>query len=179
MSKGINLLGGERRGILNKNIRNFQILRIIAVSLLFGISGFSIILFLLIALSPLPSLQQQEQNAKQNIAAYHEDMAQLLVISDRIQGGEAILKKRTNYAEPLVVLRQQMPAGLNVTSILVEDKTISLTVISSSLQVLESFLTNMTSITEEQNVFSKVILSKFFFSEGSQSFSLTLDVALL
>ena len=105
MNKGINLLGFEKKITINANLKKLKLLRILGVGLLFGISGLSIILFLFIALSPLPALQDEEKAALNRLAVHHPDIAQLFLINDRVKSGEVILSKRTNYNEILTEVR--------------------------------------------------------------------------
>ena len=83
MSKGINLLGAEQQISAKMGIgsRKLKILRAVAVWMLFGISGASIALFLFIALSPLPTVQQEEQKVLATLSEHHPDIAKLLLIN--------------------------------------------------------------------------------------------------
>ena len=61
MSNNINLIGDKNRKVVSPLVKHATVLRFFAMTFLFSVSVSSMILFLLIAFSPLPALQQQEQ----------------------------------------------------------------------------------------------------------------------
>ena len=54
MNKGINLIADKKKATLRPFVRRLTVLRFIAISLLFGVSVLSLVLFFLISSSPLP-----------------------------------------------------------------------------------------------------------------------------
>lgn len=181
MSKGINLLGAEQQISAKMGIgsRKLKILRTVAVWLLFGISGASIALFLFIALSPLPSVQQEEQNVLATLAKYHPDIAKFLFVNDRIKGSQMILAKRSNYDQILDKIKKKMPEDSSITGITMNSDEIAVTVTSSSLASLDTFLNNLIAATEAKEDFSKVTMTRFFSNEDSKDFSLTVSLVTL
>lgn len=173
MNRGINLLSGESRAPINKDLRRVRILRVLAVSFLFGIAGISIILFFLISLSPLPSLQDQEKQALTRIQQYHQEMAQFTLISDRLKASKTVLAQRTDYSTLLMSIRETIPSDLTVTAFQVDEKEISLTVSGKSLASIETFLENLVVKSEEQEDFSKVIMEKLFFNQSGSNYTMT------
>ncbi len=181
MSKGINLLGAEQQISAKMGIgsRKIKILRASAVWLLFGISGASIALFFFIALSPLPSVQQEEQKSLATLSQYHPDIAKLLLIDDRVKGSETLLAKRSDFDLTLDKIKNKMPAGTSITGLSMDSQEISITVTSSSLESLDTFLSNLITATEEKKDFSKITLTRFFSNEVTKDFSLTITVVTL
>lgn len=179
MSKGINLLGAEQRISVKIGSRKLKLLRAAGVWLLFGISAASIALFLLIALSPLPTLQKQEQDALNKLSAYHPDVAKLLLVEDRLKGSEAILAKRTDFDLTLDKIKEKMPEGASITGLKMDSKEISVTVTSSSLASLDTFLNNLIAAVEAKEDFSKITLTRFLSSGVNTTYTLTITVVTL
>src|SRR6266581_4030684 len=179
MNSGINLL--ENKQLLagtsaTPSGRRLLVVRTIALFLLFGIASFSIIIFLFIALSPLPALQKQEQAARATLSAQHGDVAKLLLVHDRVSGAETILHTRSQFDKVLDEIRKKMPSELAVTGLVIADKTISITVTSKSLAALDTFINNMLTITGKNKNFSELTLTNFFIDEGRSVFTLTLTM---
>lgn len=179
MSKSINLLGLGTNISIPKVSQKIRILRLCALVFLFFISGVSIILFLLIALSPLPTLQKKEQDVLVQLSQYHTGMAQLLLVNDRMKHSEIILSKRPAYDHTLDTIQERMPSDVAISSLTITKKEASITVASSSLDSLDTFLNNLISATEEKKDFSKVVLTKFFSDEENGAFGLTITLNTL
>lgn len=179
MSKGINLLGAEKQISVKKASRKIKLVRTVAIGLLFGVSGLSIVLFLLIALSPLPSLQKQEQNALNTLVQYHPDVAKLFLVKERIKASELILATRSNFDQTLNKITEKIPGNATITGLTMNTDEISVTVTSTSLASLDTFLNSLVAATEAKEYFSKVILTKFLTNPGNSTYSLTVRVETL
>lgn len=178
MNRGINLLREKKQVTLSPALKKLRILRIIALGFLFTISCFSIILFLLIALSPLPSLQQQEKNSLSTISQYHPDMARLELIVDRLKSSMVIIQNRNNFDQTLSEVRDMMPNGLTIVALNMQEKKISLTVTSQSLTSMDTFITNLTNSVDEKKNFSQVFLAGLITDEQRKLYTLTIDLFL-
>jgi Tfp pilus assembly protein PilN len=181
MSKGINLLGAEQQLSAKMGVgsRKLKILRAAAVWLLFGISGASVALFLFIALSPLPSVQEEERSALSTLSKYHADIAKILVINDRIKGSEMILAKRTDFDQTLDKIKERLPEDTSITGLSMNSQEIAITVTSSSLASLDAFLNSLIAATDAKEDFSRITLTRFFSNETTKTFSLTINVITL
>lgn len=174
----INLLGNkkEREVVTLPKIR---FLRRIAIFLLAGISGASIILFLLISFSPLPDLQREEQQALSTISGAHPDIAKLFLVKDRLQGSSLLLKTRQEYDQKLLGLMEEMPPGITIEGMEMEQNAISLRVVSNSLTELDTFLTNLVKVTSEKKDYSTVTMVSLQTSDQRQVYMMTIRVGLL
>ena len=179
MNKGINLLGKRIQTPITKAAEQLRTLRVIAISLLFVISASSIVLFLLIALSPLPSLQKREQNVIKTLSVQHQDMAKLEVTKERLKIISAIIDKRNNFSSSLEKIIDKMPSGLNVTAIKMKNKDISITVAGSSLSSLENFIDNLTKASDEKKDFSKITLKEIESFPSQNSFVTKINLTTL
>src|SRR5260370_33643640 len=99
MNKGINLLKTEKKISVAVASQKLNIIRLIAVGLLFATSALSTVLFLLIVLSPLPDLQKQEKTLLATISQSHPDIAKLFLINDRLKSSDTIINKRNKFEQ--------------------------------------------------------------------------------
>jgi Tfp pilus assembly protein PilN len=174
----INLIGHNDHVSVPIASRKLKLMRAIAVLLLFGISAASIILYILIAFSPLPQVQEQERQARAVLANAHPDMTRIALLEDRITGVAAILQERHSYDKVLDSINSKMPSGITVFQINIAKKTVTLTVRSDSLDVLTTFVSNLTA-SVDTNEFAKVTLNSIVSDDASGTFSLTVSIGLL
>jgi hypothetical protein len=179
MNKGINLLGEKKQKPLSPVLKKIEVLRIIAIGLLFTVSSASIVLFLLIFLSPLPALQQREKEALSAIGQYHNDMGRLELINDRLKSSAIIIKQRNNFDEKLSAVYNMMSADLTVTGLVMKEKDIQITVSSSSLSSLEKFINSLILDSEEKKNFSEVSLKSLATDEKKRIFVLVISLVVL
>ncbi len=133
-------------------------LRLAAVSLLFIVGTFSIILFFLIASSPLPGLRKEENTAKFEIDALHQKMAKYFVLNDQLRRILAVLKERPSYDRLIYALQKNLPSGMKVTTLKMDDKTVSLTFSSANLSDFNGFLALASGLTEKEKIFGRVVI---------------------
>lgn len=179
MSNGINLLGKRNQVAVTPAARRLWRVRLIAIWALFGISGLSIILFLLIALSPLPSLLQQEKKALLTLSSQHQEIAKLLFLQDRLQTTSKIIAKRSDFDAKLQAVQNQMPPGIEITAMSIDSEGITVTVSSPSLSLLDTFTNNLLQNVEEKRDFSEVVMSKLLTNQQKNTFSMTMSLSSL
>lgn len=153
-------------------------MRAIAMVLLFGVSAASIILYILIAFSPLPQVQEQERQALSTISNSKGDMAKIALLQDRLIGIATIIKQRTNYDATLDSIVGKMPPGITIFQITTNNKDITLTVRSHSLEALTTFVNNLTEATKTKE-YTKITLNSILSDDESGMFSLTVSVGVL
>lgn len=176
MSRGINLLVEEKKKTVHPLITKIIALRISAVGLLFLVSILSVILFLLIALSPIPQLRRQEQVAKDNLATFHPDIAKLQIINERATAIAGIMTKRTAFDKTIDFLQSKLPRGVSIETLTMSKKAIEVTVSSKSLNSLNAFINNLDASVEQKDTFSSVTLSSLSSEDTKDYYSLTLNL---
>lgn len=179
MNKSINLLGNKNHVSAPPASRKLKLMRAIAVLLLFGVSAAAVIISILIAFSPLPQVQQQEQASRQTLSQYHPEMAKIALIQDRLIGISAILSQRNKYADFLTSVNNKIPPGVSLYQISINKKNATLTVRSNSLDLLDRFLNNLVMSANNKEEYSRVTLNSITSDDQSNLFSLTVSLALL
>ncbi|HUQ85413.1 MAG TPA: PilN domain-containing protein [Candidatus Limnocylindrales bacterium] len=173
----INLLDYKSKINVSKH-RNNSSLRIIAVGLLFLVSAASIVLFILISLSPLPELSKQKKAAEFNLSLSSSEIVKLGLVNDRIQIINNILKNRPQYDQFLNNLQSLLPSGVAIDSFKVEGDILNVTVSSMSLFNINQFLDTIQNADKSQNGFSNILLSNLKIDKSDNSFSVTLMISI-
>lgn len=154
-------------------------MRWIAIGLLFLVSVSSMILFFLIALSPLPELQQQQDERLATLATLRVPMTKVLLLQERMDTISGLLAKRNDVDKTIQSVLSKLPTDVSVTSIALKENNLEVTVTSQSLSSIDLFLNTMVTASEENNEFSMVILKDVSRDDQSQNFSSTISVTVL
>jgi len=176
MSNGINLIATKNRSFLDPLLNRIKVLRLIAVTLLFIVSVASMILFILITLSPLPALKRQEQTSLAALAAYHTDIARLIILNERATSIAGILGKRTDYNTVIDALRTKLTGDSSIISLQLGKKNVSVTVSSSSLVNINNFLNGIVSDTGVKKTFLHSTLNNLSLDKTRGVYLLVLDL---
>lgn len=179
MSKGINLLKTEKKISVSPASAKVYVARLIAIIILFGISAISIILFLLILLSPLPNLQNQEKNLLATAANSHPDMAKLVFIKDRVKSSQTIINNRQHFDQSLGLIQKRMTSDLQITELSMNKGKLAVTVASTSLSSLNDFLNKLADAVDTKQDFSKITLTNYLADETGNKYSVTVEVVML
>lgn len=179
MSSGINLVVTKNRSVFAPIFDRIKTLRLLAVVLLFGVSVSSMILFLLIALSPLPTLKKQESTSLFTLAQFHTDMARLALLNERVENISKIIEKRTDYNKVIDELRNKLPSDSTITGLDIGKKTVSVTVTSQSLASIDAFLSSVIADTGINKSFTHANLNTLSLDPARGTYLLTLDLTTL
>lgn len=145
MSKGINLLDykNDLRKKDKSHVHNW--LRLSSILLLFGVSASSIVFFILIALSPLPELNKQQENASIILTEMVPDIIKLQLVKDRVNQIQVLDDNRLKYHLILQELDKIRPSDVDLETFTIGEEKLSFSIISSSLSSINSFLTKLSS----------------------------------
>lgn len=179
MSEGINLLEPNSKSESKMAARRMQIMRYVAVGMLFTVSVSSVILFILVSLSPLPELKRQEEALRLTLSQSSEDMAKLALLNERTESIGTLLEERKSYEQILVLLQDKLPSNVTISSIRVEQQNLIVTVESKSLNALDSFINGLVGYVEEKKGFSQVTLTTLANDNIRNDYSLTLNLVML
>ena len=179
MSEGINLLEPNKKSTTDVFLRRIQTTRVIMVGLLFVVSVSAVILFILVALSPLPSLRNQEQSLRQTLASSKSDIVKLELVNERSDAIDGVMKKRHALDQTIELIQSKLSQGSQITAIKGDSKTMTVTVESGSLQSLDSFLNGLIASVQEKKSFSNVTLTDLTTDDVNNAYSVSVSLDLL
>ncbi len=174
MSTEINLLQKKNDKVaLSKNA---LIIRGIALGSLFIVSFFSIVLFILIALSPLPALQQRVKDESKNLSFYNTIVGKMILTKERLIKTENIIENRPALSKVINTLQDQLPENMFIDSIRVEEKKVFVTFSSASLLVVDDFLTQLMEANNTNKKFQSILLTSIQHFQGSNTYIVTMEL---
>lgn len=179
MNEEINLLEPNKKITQTAFVRRLQTMRVITIGLLFIVSVSSIIVFMLVALSPLPALQKQEQSLRTTLLQSQQDIIKLTLLNDRTTTIQNILTKRQTLDQPLSLIQAKLTSDLSISAIQTDRKSITLTIQSTSLKSLDNFFNGIIGYVQEKNVFSNVTLVSLTNDAVSNVNVITVQLTLL
>lgn len=156
--------------------RKLQIFRFLAIVLLFGVGAFSIILFLLIAASKLPSLKIQENALTFEIQRLHTKMAKYFIVTDQLKHINDALKTRPAYNDTLSKMEEDMPQTLSFSTLHIDEKTVLVTLASTSLDDFDFFLGKLEALTVRDRMFRKVLINSVSLNPQTGLYTLALSL---
>lgn len=177
MNKSINLLVPEQHDTaLTKRI---AILRLISMSVITLIVVASVSLFFLILSSPLPSLRNQENSTRNKLREYDATSGKYFVVRERLGVISSILEERIAYEDFIRRIQEFMPPGTEIEEIQAEGNLLSVTVSSTSLLPLQSFIESMNSLKQDESLFSGIKLSTLRYDEETSRYSVEVQATLV
>jgi Tfp pilus assembly protein PilN len=178
MNNDINLIGNKDHASIPTASRKLKIVRAIAIVLLFGVSASAITLYILIAFSPLPQVQQQEQEALTAISLSHPEMTKIALLDDRMKGIAGVLATRNKYDTVLEALSTKLPRDVRISQVSMNEKSLGLTVKTQSLTSLTTFVETLQHAVENKE-YKSITLNSIISDNESNIFSLTMSISLL
>lgn len=175
MNEEINLLKNKKISASPLLGRLFA-LRAASLSILFGVSFFSISLFILIALSPLPRLQDQESSEVQKVTLFHPKMAKILLTKERLVHINTVLQTRPLYHELLEQVTQQLSGDTSIDTVKLEATKLTISASSQSLGNVESFITNIQELNSQKKYFGKISLVNLYLNTESARYIVILEM---
>jgi len=140
----------------------------------------SVVLLLMVFFHPLPKKQEEKNLLIQQISNSSEKYINLLSLSDRIKNIDSVLSKRPQYEQLMDLLKNQLPEGGNVQALKMANKNITIGVSSSSLEQIETFISNVKRVNEEsKRVFRTLSLTTLTYNSQLGTYVLTLDLTII
>lgn len=173
MNNEINLaIRRKQRNLLVSSSRVRQ-LRLVALISLFCVGGFSVLLFIIISTSPLPSLRNQEQRASAALSANQEKFGKYLLLRSQLGSIKSLLSTRPNLSRGIDTFLSLIPQGIQVSQVALSESAISFAVHSDSLTLLQTFFDTVAERAQEHVVPINVSTSPITeASDGSYSFTI-------
>jgi hypothetical protein len=172
----INLSLNKRQEENARSKKQLLALRWLAVGMLFITGTAAIILFILIASSPLPNLRKQENGLLFQMTQLHEKMGKHLLVSDQLRDISTIITTREDITKTIRLIREQMPTTVNLDTFSKDEEGITVFVSSRNLDDIDGFIKSISRITEEDKAFAKIALSNLSMDNLENKYILSLEI---
>lgn len=176
MNEGINLLEPIKKGSSISFLRHIQLMRLIVVSILFVVSISSVILFILVSLSPLPVLKQQQTSLEQTITSSKNYIVMLALTKERAASISQFLNTRHKYGQTLRVIQSKLSGNDTVTALQTSTSGLLVTVDSNSLEDIDNFLNSVIVLVQQKEYFSQVIMVDLALNQNNNDYEVILQL---
>ena len=133
----------------------------------------------MVALSPLPALQRQEQFLQQTLSASKDSMVKLSFVNTQADAISGLINKRKSFDQPISLIQAKLSSDMNVQQIQVDDTSVLVTVERNSLLSLETFLNGLVGYVQSKNTFSKLTLIDLVQDQATNGYALTIQLNYL
>lgn len=176
MNTKINLIKNEKQEINYTFIKQAALLHIIAVGMLFVVSFLSVLLFILITLSPLPSLRQREKNESKQLSYFSDSMAKVLLTDDRLTEIKTLLSKRSTYSKIVNPVKSLLPGNTLLEEIRLDNKKAYLTITSPTLEPLNTTVDQLSKLNSSSRQFKQITISSLYHDFEKNKYYLILEL---
>jgi len=156
-----------------------RLLRIIAICFAGIIVFFAIIIFIVNTTFSVDSVKKQQESVLTGMVSLKDKSGKLFVVNDRIANISSLLRSRKDYSPIINKLTGLVPDQAAVSGIQLDQKTISLIVVSDSLLPLDSFLNGLINLTTKKELIKNLSIDSLTTVQKTGKFSLSISAELL
>lgn len=178
MSNDINLVSA-RSDEIERERRILKFLRLIAGGLLFLITLFSILIFLINISIPINAVRRQQQETLSAISGLSKKLASFHYIKDRLANINTTLQNRKDYPKAINTIFANTPSSLVVEEIKVENNSLVLTFSDVSLLSLNDAIEALVGFSSKKELISDLIIESLDFDPLSGRYNLTFKANML
>lgn len=181
MNEHINLLDSTSNRNYAHIINRLRALRFVAIGFLFLVATSSIMLFLIIAFSPLPRLQQEEERYVQTLNAgeYRAKMDKYFYINSRLKDIASLLSKRPDVVASYEIVEKAFTPSIEVNFLDIAENSITINLASVSLSDIEQVVDNLSLQAEEDKRFLSLTLSGVSYDERESLYEMVATIELV
>jgi hypothetical protein len=175
MNEEINLLR-DRKVKKTTTFNNVMAVRIVSWVFLFIVSFSSITLFILIALSPLPSLQERKKDELKTLSLFSASIGKIYYTKDRISNISNLLQRRPTYTDAIGIINKNITPDMKVSSLRVEETRIFVTVTGDNLLTFDMFIKSLLGSNTQEKQYKKISLVSLLLDGETKKYNLTLEL---
>lgn len=177
MSIDINLLPQKKNSILQGQqlLIRLKVVAVLAVCL--TIASCIGVIILNQVNSPESLKTKQEQATTQFMQSQKKAQLYLLLL-DRLNNIQNIISSRSRLENDLTLIQQQVPNGVRIEALSLDDKTLTMTVRSNDLTKIDTVITNMNSLLKSKKFISKLTIEDVVADQRTGLYSLAVDAKL-
>lgn len=177
MSANINLLLRTDEESL-KQKRRIRILNLAAVASLIAIGLISLSLFILIQTASFSSINKEQEDALKIMSQFQSRQAKLLILNNRVENIDKILKVRKDLSKTMSSLLVKVPNNLSIDDFEVDDKSVVISGQSMSLFSIGEFINNLTDMVLKKEIIKSLTLNSLTLDGGRNVYLISIKSEL-
>ncbi len=177
MSANINLLLRTDEESLKRKKR-IKILNFAAAASLIGVGLISLSLFILIQVASPESVNREQADAFKKMSQFQGRQVKLLILNNRIENIDKILKIRKDLSKIMSSLLVKIPNNLSIDDFEVDSKSVIITGQSRSLFLIGEFINNLTDMVRKKEVIKSLTLNSLTLDESKNVYLISIKSEL-
>ncbi|MEX2013276.1 MAG: hypothetical protein WD967_02630 [Candidatus Levyibacteriota bacterium] len=178
MNNDVNLVAGDI-GRASQEARRLNTLKLIATSLIIGVGAVSILLFVLNRVFSSQSIINEQDAVRVSIQSAQAKHAKLTILNQRLNDISSVVSKRASYDIVLISILSQSPSDIQIISLAVDKKKISMIASSRSLISVNNFIEVLAGMVRKKEFLQNVTVNNLSLNSRASSYTLTLELSLL
>lgn len=176
-SASINLVSTQSHEV-EKKMQRLVMVRAIAIILLSSIAILSVIIFALNLSTPIASIKKQETGTLADISGLHSTEGGIFLAKDRVNNIQNIMSNRNNYSDLISQLSSNVPSGLSVDLLSIDQNKINITVSGQSLDSINKFVDYFAGLANNKKLISNVNIQNLALNSFTAKYSVSLNAVL-
>lgn len=177
-SSSINLVSNKILQLENEQKR-LRLFKMVAIASLVLAASSSLILFIITLALPISSVKKTQEQTLSNISVLHEKLVKYALINDRVKNISEIMSNRKNYASLANTIFGKLPQELSVETMILEDKTFTLSVSGNSLIPVNDFIDDMVEIGDSGKIIKNLTIQSLVLNSGNGKYILSMEADVL
>lgn len=176
--KEINLLPRKNLGILEQE-RTIMIVRTVATLCVVLVVSTMIGVFLLGRSYSLADIANQQAQARSQLQLVKNKIQKQLMLVDRANHIQTILKIRKPVTEKISTIQKQLPADVTVESFTITDLVMTVSASSPSLASIKTFIDSLTAMVEKKTLLKRLTINNVVLNAQTGQYTVSIQGVLL
>lgn len=160
MNKGINLAVVRVDPDKQESQKRVRRLRIASLAVLFIVCLASVVLFVLILASPLPSLRQKEEQLFLALNNQNSKIQKVIFVDKQLGHIEKIMEERSDLPEILQEVMASAPSGLVFETYAANANLFEVSIEGQSLSEIQEFIDSLAALSKEKKIYQNIAVSE-------------------
>lgn len=178
MNKEINLVVGKKKEVIQRETQ-LKVTRFLAIASLVVVISLSVGVFLINQLSGIQGSLQKEKDATQNISFFQKKIGTLLLTENRMKDIDTLIKNQSHLDVTIKGLMDGIPDDVRIDSLTMTRKDMTMTLVSSNLESINSFLDFIVSKVNNNQLLSKLTVNNIIADTTLQKYIVSIKGDLL
>lgn len=178
MNNYINLVQSKDEERL-KEKKRVRILNLIAASVLTVTVLCAITVFIISSQFSLASIKRDQNTAIYGMSQLKDKAGKLIMVNDRLKGISDVMEKRKDYSTASNSLLKYIPKGVSVKVFSLNKDTFGMTVSSSSLASIDTFLDSLIELSAQKRIISNLVMDGIIVNTKNGQYMLSISGLIL
>jgi len=139
----------------------------------------AVVIFIINMTYNVANVQKDEESTLVQIEQYKQKSAELFVVNNRLSNISSVISKRKDYSSLIKSILAIIPDGANSNGMELNEEATSLSLTSTSLLPLQTFLDSAKSLIAKKQLIKNVVINYLSANEKTGKYSLSVEIDFL